>query len=93
MVALAEFIAAAMGAVHTTEVQPSMPFTALNFLEHPVLGVVLSWRLKSLLDQSSFAFCIRQFGEVSSEHLPAFRRLVATVKQWLGTDACQPTLS
>lgn len=81
-----------MGAVHATEEQPSTPFTALNFLEHPVLGVMLSWKLKSLLEISSLAFCIRQFGEVSSEHLPTFHRLVATVKQWLGTDACQSTL-
>lgn len=66
MFALAEFIVAAMGAMHATEVQPSMPFIALNFLEDPVLGVMISWRLKSLLDKS---FCIRQFGEVCHQNI------------------------
>lgn len=32
------------------------------------------------------------WGGLSSEHLPAFGRLAATVKQWLETDACQSTL-
>lgn len=75
-----------MGAVHVTEVQPFTPFTALNFLEHPVLEAEIP------LGDIFSCFFIRQFGEVSSEHLPAFLRLAATVKQWLGTDACQSTL-
>lgn len=68
-----------------------MPFMALHFLEDPRCGALMEAEIPL---GEIFSCFLHQavWGGLSSEHLPAFGRLAATVKQWLETDACQSTL-